>query len=147
MSSTRRFSPQYPDWLSKLEAEACAHPWRSQHYQDSLAANHIFFGIFAENQQLQGFAVLMQVLDEAELLNIVIAKPWQGQGLGKQLLSSAQQYLRVRAVKRLFLEVRASNQTARKLYLSCHFSEVGLRKNYYPSQDGREHAILMESTL
>jgi len=41
------------------------------------------------------------------------------------------------------LEVRQSNQAARKLYESLGFEVTGRRPNYYRVQEGREDAILM----
>jgi len=43
----------------------------------------------------------------------------------------------------VFLEVRPSNRTALRLYDSLGFNQVGLRRGYYPSDKGREDAIIM----
>ena len=48
---------------------------------------------------------------------------------------------------RMFLEVRESNARARKMYTSFGFEETGRRKNYYPTENGREDAILMTAQL
>ena len=41
------------------------------------------------------------------------------------------------------LEVRASNVAALALYESLGFNEATIRRNYYPTADGREDAIVM----
>ncbi|MEN1508294.1 ribosomal-protein-alanine N-acetyltransferase, partial [Pseudomonas aeruginosa] len=43
----------------------------------------------------------------------------------------------------LWLEVRASNAAAIALYESLGFNEATIRRNYYPTTDGREDAIIM----
>jgi ribosomal-protein-alanine N-acetyltransferase len=44
----------------------------------------------------------------------------------------------------LWLEVRASNERARRLYARRGFAEVGLRRGYYPAAQGRrEDAVVM----
>jgi ribosomal-protein-alanine N-acetyltransferase len=43
----------------------------------------------------------------------------------------------------LWLEVRASNVAAIALYESLGFNEATIRRNYYPTADGREDAIIM----
>ena len=43
----------------------------------------------------------------------------------------------------MWLEVRPSNHVARRLYDSLGFIQVGVRKNYYPAEQGREDAVLM----
>ncbi|WP_233578604.1 ribosomal protein S18-alanine N-acetyltransferase [Aquitalea sp. FJL05] len=145
MSSVHRYHPASAHSLATLEAAATPHGWSEGNYQDSINAGHPFYCL---GQQEIGFAVVMPVLDEAELLNIVIAAPQQGRGLGRQLLAGLMQDLQQQGCQRLFLEVRASNTPARALYQRCGFRESGLRKNYYPGHDGqREHAILMEASL
>ena len=51
--------------------------------------------------------------------------------------------LEKRGVATLWLEVRASNATAIALYESLGFNEATIRRNYYPTTDGREDAIIM----
>ncbi|NBS11482.1 MAG: ribosomal-protein-alanine N-acetyltransferase, partial [Gammaproteobacteria bacterium] len=42
----------------------------------------------------------------------------------------------------LFLEVRASNGAAQRLYDRAGFNELGRRRNYYPTASGREDAMV-----
>ena len=51
--------------------------------------------------------------------------------------------LEKRGVATLWLEVRASNAAAIALYESLGFNEATIRRNYYPTTDGREDAIIM----
>jgi ribosomal-protein-alanine N-acetyltransferase len=132
--------------MAALDARSVAYPWSEAQYQAALAAGNQATAV-VDHDVLAGFALTMSVLDEAELLNIVIDRPFQGQGLGVALLERVMQQLREQNIRKLFLEVRASNQRARTLYQRAGFLETGLRKNYYRSEDGREHAILMEVAL
>lgn len=138
-------SADMPD-LAALEAAATTHGWSERQYRDSLAAGHAFL-LLEIDGQLCGHAVTMAVLDEAELLTIVIAAQKQGQGLGQALLGRLLDQLRRQGCARLFLEVRESNRPARALYAKSGFTETGLRKHYYPTATGREHAVLMEIGL
>lgn len=143
----RTASAPNPEELVQLETSATAYGWTRQHYQDSITAGHQFF-VAQHQNALVGFAVVMTVLDEAELLNIVIHQAHQGQGWGKRLLCHAIATLQHQNMHKLLLEVRESNQPARMLYQHNGFVETGLRKNYYPTADqGREHAVLMERVL
>jgi ribosomal-protein-alanine N-acetyltransferase len=48
----------------------------------------------------------------------------------------------------MLLEVRPSNDRARRLYESCGFATVGVRKRYYPSfNETREDALVMRRML
>ena len=46
-----------------------------------------------------------------------------------------------------FLEVRASNQSAYRLYERFGFNEIGRRRDYYPAVGGREDALVMACPL
>ena len=132
--------------MATLEARVAGWPWSVGQYLDSLCGDHRAI-VIEDNGQPVGQIMLMQVLDEAEILNIAIDLPWQGQGLGRQLLAHALATLTAEGMHRVFLEVRESNRAARALYARCGFRDCGLRKNYYPAADGREHAVLMEAAL
>ena len=132
--------------LVSLETAATPHGWSGRHFHNSLAAGHAFL-LLEIDGEVCGHAVSMTVLDEAELLTIVIAPDRQGQGLGQTLLGELLQRLRRQGCSRLFLEVRESNRPARALYAKSGFVETGLRKHYYPTASGREHAVLLEIGL
>jgi ribosomal-protein-alanine N-acetyltransferase len=94
-----------------------------------------------------GYAVLMWAVDEAELLDIAIAAQNQRHGWGHKLLEEMMVLARRNAMRRVVLEVRASNAAAIGLYKSMGFTDIGLRRDYYPAENGREDAILMEREL
>ena len=49
--------------------------------------------------------------------------------------------------KKIFLEVRVSNNPAIELYNKTGFKRVSIRKNYYRLPDGREDALVMSKRL
>lgn len=146
MISLRDCTPADTVAMAALEARATDYPWSPRQYLDSLAGDHHGLAL-EETNTLLGHVMFMTVLDEAEILNIVIEPSRQGQGLGRKLLEYVLQSLKQKGIHRVFLEVRESNLPARTLYQHCGFTESGLRKNYYPGNNGREHAILMEVAL
>ena len=64
-------------------------------------------------------------------------------GWGRELLEHLTRELETRDVFTLWLEVRASNVAAIALYESLGFNEATIRRNYYPTAEGREDAIIM----
>jgi ribosomal-protein-alanine N-acetyltransferase len=92
-----------------------------------------------------GFAALHRVLDEAELRNIAVDPAHQRRGLGRALLEEAKRRLLTEGVKRIYLEVRASNQPALELYLSLGFGVLSRRQQYYQNPD--EDALVLELKL
>ena len=72
---------------------------------------------------------------------------WQGRGHGSVLLAAVQAHARGRGLTTLWLEVRQSNEGARRLYLQRGFVEVGLRRGYYPAVGRREDGVVMQLDL
>ena len=94
----------------------------------------------ADSAALAGYLIGWHVLDEADLARVGVATAYRRRGLGGRLVAAAlEKWSRVQ-VARVFLDVRAGNVAALKLYDSLGFERVGSRKNYYA--DG-EDAVLM----
>ena len=137
-----------------IEQQVQTHPWSQQLFMDSIAAGHhctVLEQQDRERSQIVGFCILQPVLDEANLLLMAIAPASQKQGLGYQLLEqSIDGLVKARASQgcnMIFLEVRQSNQVAIALYEKLGFAQIDLRKNYYPTSTGKEHAVIMALTL
>lgn len=128
-----------------LEQKAFTHPWSLQLYIDALQSYECWM-MFVDGQHV-GHGVISQVLDEGHLLNIAIAIEHQGQGLGLHLLEHLMRRASERGCVECFLEVRASNSPAYRLYERYGFNEIGRRRNYYPTLDGHEDALVMACTL
>jgi len=75
-----------------------------------------------------GFLVVRQIAaDEREILNLAVDPAERRRGVARKLLETE---LR-RAKTQWFLEVRASNSSAIKLYESAGFRGAGRRESYY----------------
>ena len=88
-----------------------------------------------------GFVAFHRALDEAELRNMAVAPAHQRQGVGQELLAEGQRRLLEQGVKQIYLEVRASNISAQRLYYSAGFSLRSRRRDYY--NDPREDALVL----
>ena len=85
-----------------------------------------------------GFVVSRQTAsDEYEVLNVAVSTEHRRRGIASRLLKS----LMNEAAGVYFLEVRESNEAARKLYRKLEFQEAGRRPQYY--QNPAEAAIVM----
>ncbi|MDR3352694.1 MAG: ribosomal protein S18-alanine N-acetyltransferase [Zoogloeaceae bacterium] len=128
--------------VAALEALAQAFPWRERHFADALEAGYPAW-ILGQGGNLLGFLVLMLALDEAHLLNVAVAPRHQGKGLGARLLRHGIVWSAAQGAKKLYLEVRPSNQKALALYRCLGFVEIGRRKGYYPANSGREDGLVL----
>lgn len=130
------------DAVAAAETRICAFPWTRGNFADSLAAGHQAW-LAQEGGRLIGYAVVMQVLDEAHLLNIGVLPELQRGGFGSALLSHLFGQARIQAATRMLLEVRPGNISGQYFYKRHGFVEIGRRRDYYPAREGREDAIVM----
>jgi len=91
--------------------------------------------------RLAGYVFARVIAGEAEILNIAVLPEFRRLGLGSGLLGSALDELGVRGANSVFLEVRESNEEARRLYSARGFRPVGVRADYY--RKPRENAIVL----
>ncbi len=95
-----------------------------------------------EGNQLISFVLYRVVLDEAEIIHVVSDGDKQKNGYANKLLKKLIGDIgNVQCVSSWYLEVRESNNAARRLYTNLGFKKVGQRKCYYKN---REDAILMK---
>lgn len=87
-----------------------------------------------------GYAVAWTVGDEGEIAHLAVAPATRSRGIGARLLAGLLDECVRRGARQVFLEVRRSNEPARRLYERAGFTEVGVRRRYY--RDG-EDAVTM----
>ena len=136
--------------MMEIERDIFSMPWSAGQMKDSLLAAHCqTWGVYSdETALLMGFGILSIVFDEAEILNIGIAKSFQRQGYGKKLLRFLLEKAAESKVEKVFLEVPESHHAAIFLYEKAGFEKVGLRAAYYETPEGiRETAVLMRKNL
>jgi ribosomal-protein-alanine N-acetyltransferase len=83
-------------------------------------------------------------VDELHLLNIAVDQSLHGQGLGGHMLHQLVSLCHAHRLATIWLEVRPSNARAKAVYERHGYAAVGLRKNYYPTPEGREDAVVMK---
>jgi len=133
-----------------LEASVQPQPWTHGNFADALAAGYGAWVLreSAHPHRLLGFAVLMAAPDVAHVLTIAVARDAQRRGLGRRLLRHCEAHAREQNVPGLLLEVRVSNKAARAFYEHAGFAQIGLRRGYYPMQNGqREDALVLQKML
>jgi ribosomal-protein-alanine N-acetyltransferase len=141
--------PDLPAVLPIEEAVFGDDAWPLSFFQRDLANEHsIYFALELVEEaeeparaQLAGYAGYWLLDDEAHLMNIAVAPPWQGRGLGAYLLLETLAMMQGRGANSCTLEVRAGNGRAQALYRKLGFRVAGRRRRYY--QDNGEDALLM----
>ncbi|MET3131287.1 ribosomal-protein-alanine N-acetyltransferase [Oxalobacteraceae bacterium GrIS 1.11] len=136
------------DEVLGLEESVYPHPWSRGNFVDSLASGYHAWVVRDQDGYLLGYFLVMEIVDEAHLLNVAVSAEIQGQGLGRFLLNQAVAYARGLGMESVLLEVRPSNTRALDIYRRYGFAQIGLRKAYYPAAgQQREDAIVMRIAL
>jgi N6-L-threonylcarbamoyladenine synthase/ribosomal-protein-alanine N-acetyltransferase len=86
-----------------------------------------------EPARIVGYAGLLapRGAHEGDIQTIAVAEEARGHGLGRTLMLSLIGEARKRGAREAFLEVRADNPQAQRLYRRLGFQELGIRKGYY----------------
>ncbi len=132
--------------VAAIESAVYAFPWTLGNFRDSLAAGYDCITAWI-GRELVAYAIVMKALDEAHLLNIAVAAPWQGQGVGRRFMHRLIATAKNDGLEMLFLEVRPSNAVGLHLYETLGFKQLGIRRDYYPAATGREDAVFMGLNL
>ena len=142
----RRLGMEDVDQIFEIEQLAYPFPWSRGIFVDCIRVGYACFGLQI-GKHLAGYSVFSWAAGEAHLLNLCVHPHWQHRGYGSLLLEyTINQVARLES-ESIFLEVRASNPRAVKLYTNRGFKVIGERKAYYQAGEKREDAIVMSLKL
>ncbi|MGO1462062.1 MAG: ribosomal protein S18-alanine N-acetyltransferase [Marinobacter sp.] len=129
-----------------IERQGYSHPWTEGVFRDCFKSGYRLWGACLGGS-LVGYAVVVYVLDEVQLLNLCVQPGARGDGVGKLLLRHLIAEAIRESMNQVVLEVRLTNTVACKLYRHEGFEEIGRRPGYYPAPSGREDARVMSLLL
>jgi [ribosomal protein S18]-alanine N-acetyltransferase len=121
-------------------------PWTQRIFEDCLRVGYRCHVVEIDGD-MAGYGVMSTGAGEAHILNLCVATEFQRRGLAREMLSLLLNEADQLKVRDVFLEVRPSNCGAIILYEKMGFNQVGLRRDYYPTADGREDAIIFAASL
>lgn len=134
------------DEVLAIERVSFSDPWSREMFRSELVLGGGTYARLAERDGvLVGYLCAVLVADEAHLGNLAVDPSERRQGVAQLLLDDLLEAARGRRARRVTLEVRESNQEARKFYYKNDFIDVAIRKNYY--RNPIEDAIVMLRTL
>ncbi|MCB1874726.1 MAG: ribosomal protein S18-alanine N-acetyltransferase [Chromatiales bacterium] len=130
------------DEIMRIERRAYAHPWTVGIFRDCLRVGYSCW-VAEMHDMIEAYSVMSVAVQECHILNLCVRSGSQNQGYGGQMLRHMLEIGKRRGAVSATLEVRPSNKQALRLYRRFGFREVGLRKNYYPDERGREDALIL----
>jgi [ribosomal protein S18]-alanine N-acetyltransferase len=142
----RRFRPEDAEAVTAIARESpTAASWTAAGYREMAESGGGLALVSETEGKVTGFLVGRQLEDEGEVLNLAVTPGERRRGQGGELLRAALDEFRARGVRRVFLEVRESNEAGIAFYAKRGFSKMGRRPAYYRNPD--EAAVLMENKL
>ena len=129
-----RMNESHTAAVAELEKQNFSKPWPEIAVRSELTNKLALWLVALEGDTVVGYVGSQTVLQEADMMNIVVADSHRRRGIARALV---EELIRQLDAYQLTLEVRASNEGAIALYEALGFSQVGLRKNYYhkPKED------------
>ena len=132
--------------VMEVETAAYPFPWTEGIFRDCLRVGYCCW-VLKREEEVVGYGVMSVAAGECHILNLCVHPSLRGQGQGRVMLRCLIGIGRNHNADTAFLEVRASNRSALRLYEAEGFCEVGIRRGYYPAAEGREDAVIMARSL
>jgi len=141
-----RLGNDHLDQIVLIERASFSDPWTRGMFESELdiAARGYARGV-ERLGSLIGYIFAIFIPDEAHIGNLAVDPTERRVGIAQRLLDELVRDAAEAGVRRLTLEVRASNNAARKFYYKNEFIDIAIRKNYYRSPV--EDAIVMYRVL
>lgn len=129
----------------EIERASFSDPWSSQSFLLEIANPMAYSLVAVKSTRVVGYVVSRKVLDEGYIFKLAVLEEHRRQGIASKLTEAALTWLRGEKCRQVWLEVRASNFSARKFYSLFGFREQNVRKHYYGP--GGEDAVVMSLKL
>jgi len=131
--------------VMEIEKSLFSDPWDEKLFMDALDSEdkHFFVSIFDDD--LAGYVIFEKVLDEGHITNLAVASEHRRKGVASQLVGKIVDMAKGLKMREIFLEVRRSNEAAKRLYSKFGFKEIGKRKGYYSKAN--EDALVLSLKL
>jgi ribosomal-protein-alanine N-acetyltransferase len=130
------------DEITTIERRTYEFPWSRGIFHDCLIASYSCV-VIDDGERIIGYAIVSSAAAEGHILNLCVDVELHRRGYGQQLLEYVLDSARQSRIRRLFLEVRPSNEAAIILYTQAGFNSLGVRKGYYKAVGGNEDALVL----
>jgi len=134
--------------ISQIDKLCFVDPWLKRTFIEELSAPCTLNLVAVapnKNTQTLGYCLCRVITDECTINRLAVYPDNQRCGIASHLLKALLHHADSRGARSCFIEVRAGNSAAQRLYEHHGFKRIGIRKAYY--QIGNEDAILMQYVI
>lgn len=125
------------DEVMAIERSAYRYPWSSGFFLQELQVACARSILAEVDGKICGYVLFWLLPGSIDIHNLAIASDFRRLGLARLLMRQVVAAAGAQSATRVTLEVRQSNEPAKRLYMSLGFVQTGLRKGYY-SDDGED---------
>lgn len=132
------------DAVMPIEEASYPTPWKRSMFESDLRGNpfaRFFVAGDPDQGRVIGYVCFWKVFSELHLMNLSVHSDWRRSGIGEELGRWTLSWARENGISLITLEVRASNEAAKRLYEKLGFKIVAVRHNYY--REPHEDALIM----
>ena len=140
----RRATPADLDAIMQIEVGTFpSDAWSSDMMASELASEHTYYLVAEADGRLVGYGGLLapRGSGQSDIQTIAVIASARRSGLGRVLMQAMIAEARDRRASEVFLEVRADNEPAERLYASLGFEAIALRPKYY-QPDGVDAVVM-----
>ncbi len=127
--------------VCRIEQETFADPWSNEDFFDSFKVQNNSYFIAEVDGNIAGYCGYWGIAGEGYIYNVAVSEKYRRQQIGYQMLRCLIEQAKDRGIAALTLEVRQSNEAARRLYERLGFENAGIRKDFYTKP--KEDAVIM----
>lgn len=122
--------------VAELEKECFGEDaWSENLLRQEIGQPDKYYFLLFSDKKLVAYGGFLQVIDEADIMNIAVSEEYRRQGYATRVLREIFFKAKELGIKRITLEVRESNEAARSLYEKNGFVFSGIRRNYYRNKE------------
>lgn len=137
------FGPASPRDVATIAAIEQGSPqaWTPEALEAELAHDPPTLFVLRTSSGVVAYVVARVQPPEMDIVNVAVKTDHRRRGFGRNLVRSLLEEAKRAGVSNVFLEVRESNEAARRLYRECGFTETQKRPRFY--RNPTEDAVLM----
>lgn len=130
--------------VEQIEKSIFSLPWSVKSFADAANTPENVYLVCECTGEIAGYCGMWTVLGEGNITNIAVSPSYRRSGVAEALLKELERRARLKDVTIFFLEVRQSNEAAKRLYEKLGYSPIGVRKRFY--EKPVEDAIVMSKS-
>lgn len=126
--------------IINIETECFEHGWNEEMFKQEFACQDRTYLLAKVKDEIVGYIGMSDNGSELNILKVAVLPRFRNLGIGKKLVEQLKQIYNEKNNYTMFLEVDEKNENAKKLYASCGFETVSVRKKYY--QNGNDCLVM-----